>query len=701
MAKLENFIRSLRYLKPYRKRLGVSIVCVLLIMVLWGGGLAIVLPGAKILVSDEGLHNWVWNEIAEDRLGATVTIDSTAMIVGNVDPDGPAGKAQINKGDWIVSIAAEDSPPIAAWPAQIAREITEAGLGESVTVSVKNPQTDQQRQVTVQLDKPSRINSILRWVVGKIPPPAKFSDRFQIFIGLLVIGLALTVVRNLLRFCQEYLVISAVWRGIMDLRCDNYTVALHLPLTFFASRGSSDTMSRFLFDCNELARGQSTLFGKTMVEPAKAIASLAVAMTFSWKLTLIAMIAGPPSAILIRKLAKRMRRASMRALKSLSDMLAVLEETLTGIRVVKAYTMEGSERKRFFKVNRQFLAQKFKMTAIEAATSPAIEAIGVTAGMAAAAGAGYLVFSGEMDSERFLAWMIALFAAFDPVRKLAKVVTRFQRAESAATRIFELQDWPQEKTNPGAPKLARHERDLEFREIKFRYPSAGEDTLSDVNLKISAGQTVAIVGPNGCGKTTLVSMIPRLFDPSGGQILIDGKDIADFSMRSVRRQIGLVTQDSVLFNATIAENISYGLRRPRKEAILEAAKKAFVDEFVKEMPDGYDTIVGEHGATLSGGQKQRISIARAILRDPAILIFDEAMSQIDSHSEQRIHQAMSEFIQGRTTLMVAHRFALIKSADLIVVMDAGKIIDTGKHKELITRCQIYQHLCQTQFIEVN
>ncbi len=700
MGKLKNFIRSLSYLKPYRKRLAVSFVCVLLITVLWGGGLAIVLPGAKVLVSDEGLHGWAWKEISSSRLGATLSIDTSAMIVGKVKKDSPAANAQINTDDWIVAIADLDSAPINASPLQVARKITEAGQDESVTVSVKNPVTGELRDVTIQLNKPGAKNVALGWVVSKITPAEKYSDRFRIFIGLLVIGLALTILRNILRFCQEYLVISAVWRGIMDLRCDNYTVALHLPLTFFASRGSSDTMSRFLVDCNELARGQSTLFGKTLVEPGKAIASVTIALLFSWKLTLIAMIAGPPAVYLIGKLSKRMRRASRRALKSLSDMLAVLEETLTGIRVVKAYTMEGAERKRFFGVNRQFLKQKIKMSAIEAATSPSIEAMGITAGMAAAAGAGYLVFSDAMDPEDFLAWMVALFAAFDPVRKLAKVATRFQRAESAAVRIFELQDTPQEKNKPGAPMLARCEKGIEFRDIKFRYPNTGEDTLADVNLKITTGQTVAIVGPNGCGKTTLVSLIPRLFDPSSGQVLIDGNDIADYSMRSVRRQIGLVTQDSVLFNATIAENIAYGLRRPKKEAVLEAAKKAFVDEFVNEMPDGFDTIVGEHGSTLSGGQKQRISIARAILRDPAILIFDEAMSQIDSHSEQRIHQAMSEFIKGRTTLMIAHRFSLIKNADVIVVMDAGRIIDTGKHEELLGRCQVYQHLCQTQFHEV-
>ena len=319
--------------------------------------------------------------------------------------------------------------------------------------------------------------------------------------------------------------------------------------------------------------------------------------------------------------------------------------------------------------------------------------------MGAAALAGYWVFHDQMKADNFLALMACLAAMFDPVRKLAKVVTRFQRSEAAAARVFELHDRQQEKTVPAAPMLPLHSKSIEFRNVSFRYPSASDDALKNVNLTIRAGQNIAIVGPNGSGKTTLVSLLPRLIEPTAGTVLIDGHDISGYSLRSLRRQIGLVTQETVLFHATIAENVSYGLRRPKREDVLAAAQKAFVDEFVRELPEGYDTMVGEHGATLSGGQRQRITIARAILRDPAILIFDEAMSQIDADSERRIHQAMTEFTKGRTTLLIAHRFATVLSADVIAVLAAGKIIDTGTHDELLQRCELYHHLYKTQFVD--
>jgi len=538
---------------------------------------------------------------------------------------------------------------------------------------------------------PRILGQVAEWIPST-------GGRFRVLLWMLGIALGLTLLRDVMRFAQEYLVQSAVYRAMMDLRCETYSVALRLPVTFYSEKGTSDTMSRFVQDTSELARGQVTLFGKTLVEPAKALASVVGALICSWQLTLVAMVAGPPAFFVIHRFGRRMRKASRRALESWSGLLSVLGETLVGIRVVKAYTMEAAERKRFFEANRRLLKQQRRIAAIDAATAPSVEALGMTAAMIAAGGAGYLVLHGKMDPDIFIAWMAFLAAMFDPVRKLAKVATRFQRADAAAARIFEVQDRQQEKTLPGAPMLPRHSQNIEFRDVSFRYPGTAVEALKKVNLTVQAGETVAIVGPNGSGKTTLVSLVPRLLDPTTGSVYIDGKNIAHYSLRSLRRQIGLVSQETILFNATIAENISYGLRRASRKAVLEAAKKAFVDEFVADMPDGYDTMVGEHGATLSGGQKQRIAIARAILRDPAILIFDEAMSQVDVDSERRIHQAMEEFIRDRTTLLIAHRFATLLSANRIIVMNAGQIVDIGPHAELLDRCSLYQHLYQTQFM---
>jgi ABC-type multidrug transport system fused ATPase/permease subunit len=577
---------------------------------------------------------------------------------------------------------------------KIVRLLVDTEPGTTVPLRVLNLSTRKVRTANFAIESGRWTSRILKTVIGWIPESA---SRYHVFLGLLLVILVTTILRNFFRFTQEYLVETAVNQSIMDLRCENYTTVLGLPAVYFAVHGTTDMMSRFVQDIQELREGQITLFGKTLAEPGKAIGSIAMAMFFSWKLTLLALLVGPPSYWLIRQFGRRMKRAAKKMLESWSDMISVLEETLTGIRVVKAYTMEGAERRRFFRVNRGLLKQFNKIAKIEAASSPAIECLGVIGGCCAGALGGYWVLGGDMSPEDFIAFMGCMAAMFDPIRKLSKVATRFQRSEAAAARIFQLRDIELEKAVPGAPALARHRESIEFRGVNFRYPGTVEDTLHDINLRISAGRRVAIVGPNGSGKTTLVSLLPRLLDATSGQILIDGHDISRVSVRSLRRQIGLVSQETVLFHATIGENIAYGLRRPKPEAVLDASKKAFVDEFVRDLPDGYDTMVGEHGATLSGGQRQRITIARAILRDPAILIFDEAMSQVDADSEKRIQQAIEVFCVGRTTLLIAHRFQTVVAADTIVVMDAGRIIATGTHAELLAGCPLYKHLYDTQF----
>lgn len=697
------------YLKPYRVRLGISIVAVILIATLWGGGLGMLLPGMKVLIAPEGLHGWAWNSLTQDHLQITAavrkisptmkkqfTLPDEAIDVVSVTDNGSAATAGIIADDWIVGVEVSGGVEKTSGEAML-RALALTHEATNVRLRVFDSDIGKTSVKTVKMHAGTTSSKLLGWLVGKIPEPETRLQRLPIFLWLLAIVAMMTILRNLLRFIQEYLVETAVLKGMIDFRKDCYNSALRQPVTFFAREGTTDTMSRFIQDTGELSRAQITLFGKTLVEPAKAVASVAFAFFLSWELTLVAMICGPLTYIIIRKFGKIMKRSTKRALESWADMLAVLEETLTGIRVVKAYTMETSERKRFFSVNRRLYKQQRRITRTRAATAPTVEALGIVAAVAAAGGAGYLVFSGKMDTEKFMTWMACLAAMFDPVRKLSKVVTRFQRGDAAAERIYEMYERPQEKRILGAPMLPRLERSMEFQNVSYQYPNTQCFAVQDVSFAINAGQTVAIVGPNGSGKTTLVSLLPRLLAPTAGTILIDGCDTAEHSLRSLRRQIGIVTQETVLFNATIAENISYGLRKTSTADVLDAARKAYVDEFVRELPDGYDTMVAQRGATLSGGQRQRIAIARAILRDPAILIFDEALSQIDPHSEERISAAMSEFIKGRTTLMIAHRFQTILSANAIIVMDDGKIIDIGRHEELLERCELYTHLYKTQF----
>ncbi|MDP6635812.1 MAG: ABC transporter ATP-binding protein [Phycisphaerae bacterium] len=712
---MKDFFRALRYLKPYRKALGASILCVLIIAVLWAGGIGMIIPAMKVLISPEGLHGWAWNSIAQDRIQAKVDLDFptiTTTVAGKpvtmlvdvvrVDEDSHAHRAGILKRDWIIGVghasgairrlSHENANECMALMRQTDKELL-------LEVFTPGGSTDRSRTVTIPAGDISTGSGLLGWAAGAIPQPRTKEDRFPILIWALVIIALMTIMRDVLRFCQEYIVRAVVLRAIMDMRCENYNVALRLPATFFAREGTSDTTSRFIQDTGEVSRGMMVLFGKTLVEPAKALASLTMAMILSWEMTLLALAIGPPAYFLIRQLGRTMKKATRRALEGWSAMLSVLEETLAGIRVVKAYTMEGAERKRFFQVNRQLLKQQKRIARTEALVAPSIEAMGITAAMVAVGLAGYRVLTGQLDTEIFIGWMALLVAMFDPIRKLAKVSTTFQRADAAAVRIFQLQDKEQEKRVPDAPVLPVHSKSIEFRNVRFQYPGASDDSLQDINLTIDHGETVAVVGPNGSGKTTLVSLLPRLIDPTEGAVLIDGCDVCMHSLRSLRKQISVVTQETVLFNATIAENIAYGERKPSDQAVKAAAKRAFIDEFISELPDGYDTMVGQRGATLSGGQRQRITIARAILRDPAILIFDEAMSQIDSESEHRIHEAMEEFSKDRTTLLIAHRFATVLSADRIVVIGAGRIHDIGPHSELLERCKLYKQLYETQFVD--
>ncbi|MDZ7309518.1 MAG: ABC transporter ATP-binding protein/permease, partial [candidate division KSB1 bacterium] len=522
-------------------------------------------------------------------------------------------------------------------------------------------------------------------------------DRRSTLLRLCGLILLLIFSKNLFDYLQAYFMAHVEQGVIMDLRNDLYRHLHRLSLGYFNQNRTGNLMSRITNDVTLVNNGLSASFVTLVKNPLLIAAYLGMAFLLSWKLTLVALLIVPLSLAVIGSLASRLRRASHLSQAKMADLTSVLQETISGVRVVKAFAMEDFEVRNFMRESRSYFKTLLRVTRISRLAAPITESLG------AAVGVGILWFGGQqvlaggsLSSSEFLLFLLAIFSLMQPVKELSTVGSRLQEAMAAGERIFRVLDTaPEVVSLPGARQLERFEHDIRYENVSFAYEQTA--VLQDISFEVRKGEILAIVGPSGAGKSTLVDLLPRFYDPSGGRILIDGIDLREVELQSLRRLMGIVTQETILFHGTVRSNIAYGLSDVPEDRLRAAAMAANAHRFIMELPQGYDTMIGERGLKLSGGQRQRLAIARALLKNPPILILDEATSALDSESELLVQQAIERLMANRTSFVIAHRLSTILHAHRIIVLEGGRLVQVGTHEELLQQSGIYQKLYRMQF----
>ena len=499
-----------------------------------------------------------------------------------------------------------------------------------------------------------------------------------------------------LRAAMDFLTIYGLaWVGrsvIRDLRNELFNRYLSLPTRFFDQGSSGSLISRLTYNTEQVADAISNAIVIVIRDTLTIILLIAAMLRMSPRMTLLIVVVGPSVGFVIGRMSKAFRRYSTRIQTSMGDVTKITEEAVHGQRIVKVFGGQEHEKQHFADINQRNFKFNIRLVAVQAAGDN-LTAYVVVLGVAAVM---YLSFT-DLNAPSFIGFVTAMAMVLTPLKRLINVNAVVQRGVAAAAGLFEILDEPSEK-DTGKTEIARARGDVEYRDVKFAYAPDKPSALRGVNLTLKAGTTVALVGQSGSGKSTIASLLPRFYEPDSGAVLLDGRDIRDYPLRDLRRQLSLVSQDVVLFDDSIAGNIAYGaLEKSPRAAIEAAAEAAYVAEFASDLPEGLETRVGERGVMLSGGQRQRIAIARALLKDAPVLILDEATSALDTESERRVQAALARLMQGRTTLVIAHRLSTIEKADLIVVMREGTIVEQGTHAELIARGGYYSTLHRMQF----
>ncbi len=540
---------------------------------------------------------------------------------------------------------------------------------------------------------PNQVPEFISNIVDKL----NNTDVHTLFWVIPLSFLAMFFVKQIILFCSDYLMNDIAQSVMRDVRYRLFDRIQTLSLDYFSKKRTGELISRITNDVAVIENAVSYAVTDLFKQPFLILVFISFAFTVNFKGTLILFIMFPLIGWPMALISKRLRKLSKNTQEKMADINSLLLETISGVRILKAFTTEKYEIERFRQQNQGYYKVRMKSIKSMMLVGPLTEMVGAICGIAIILVLGKQVLDGGLSFGVFGVFMASILQVIRPIKRMANVQAIIQQALGANERIYEVLDAKpsvveKEKAKDAEPLKQK----VVFDHVTFSYDK-NETVLSDINLEIKKGELVAIVGPTGSGKSTLVNLIPRFYDATNGNVIFDGVNVKDLSFKSLRGQIGIVTQEAVLFNDTVRNNIAYGTFEATDDQIKAAAQHAFANHFVEKMPKGYDTMVGDRGFRLSGGEKQRLTIARAILKNPPILILDEATSALDSESEKYVQQALDELMQGRTVIAIAHRLSTIMKANKIVVIEAGKIVGCGPHDELLFTCPLYRRLYETQF----
>lgn len=656
---MKYLIRSIRMSFKYRWSLIGAIICSFLVALAWGANIGAVYPFVEIVFEGQSVPQWVDKSIAD----ANESINTLNGEIDELERQRPTTKG---------------------------KELVELERQISLKQSFIESHT-----------KKREFSEKIQPSVERFAPETPFGT----LVAVVAFLLGSTILRGLFLMGNMVLVARVGQRTVLDLQNLFLRNTMDLDLTTIGEQGTGDLVGRIRGETGAIGGAITMLFGKTLREPLKMAACLAGAAIFNWRLLLLSLIISPIAAYIMLCLTKSIKRANKKAYEESARLMNRLLQSVTYIKVVKAYTMEKHEQRKFRNTANEVYKKGMKISIYGSLFRMNNELLGVGIISLSILAGGYLVLNQEthlfgirmcdtpMTLGEIMAFYAFLVGVSDPIRKMGDVYNALQTGLVAAERVYPLVDRESKVVEPDNPQqLPAGPATVEFRGVDFAY-TPDKPILKDISFRLQAGQSLAIVGANGSGKSTLVNLLPRFYDPDQGEVVLDGRSIDQFRKRDLRKYIGYVTQQTMLFDDSISENIRYGTPGATQDQVVEAAKKAHAHRFITEnLDEEYESRIGEHGGLLSGGQRQRISLARAILRNPQLLILDEATSQIDPESEMLIHRTLSEFIKNRTAIMITHRLSTLDLADLIMVMEEGNIVGLGTHDELLRTCDIYQRL---------